>query len=372
LDLGVLNVLIIPDKFKGTLTAGAAAEAIARGWRKVRPLDTLNLVPMSDGGDGFGEVLGRLLHAEERQVEALDAAHRQCQARWWFDSRSRTALIDSAGVIGLAMLPSGKFHPFDLDTYGLGLVIKAAAESGTERCLVGIGGSATNDAGFGMARALGWEFLSSHGPIERWTDLTSLKRLAPPKPREVFTTCNVAVDVQNRLLGPQGATRIYGPQKGMRPQDFESAEQALEALAKVVRQELGQDYHEVPGSGAAGGLGFGFLAFLGGRLEGGFDLFAAQADLELRLKSADLVITGEGAIDQSTVMGKGVGRVGQWCGKLGIPCIRLAGQVTLECAAGNAFTQSHSLTEVTSLESAKGEPAYWLEHLAGVVASKII
>src|ERR1017187_8626585 len=150
-----LQVLIMPDKFKGTLTASAAAEAIARGWRKARTGDLLSLLPMSDGGDGFGEVTRALLKARIQRVKTVDAAHRLCVARWWWEPSTRTAIIESAAVIGLAMLPQKRFHPFRLDTLGLGAVVRAAAKRGARRCLMGVGGSATNDGGFGLAREIG-------------------------------------------------------------------------------------------------------------------------------------------------------------------------------------------------------------------------
>src|ERR1051325_5987690 len=156
-----LKVLIVPDKFKGTLTAGAAADLIARGWREARPQDELELLPMSDGGDGFGEVLGRLVAMDEQMVVTVDAAQRPLQARWWWSPASATALIESANILGLPCLPPGKFHPFDLDTFGLGAALQEAARRGARRALMGIGGSATNDAGFGLARAFGWEFLDA-------------------------------------------------------------------------------------------------------------------------------------------------------------------------------------------------------------------
>src|ERR1044072_3112912 len=157
-----LKVLIVPDKFKGTLTARAAAELIARGWRQARPQDTLELLPMSDGGDGFGDVLSAVWDAEEQTVATLDAAHHPLQAGWWWDRTAATAIIESARIIGLAILPPKKFHPFDLDTFGLGAALAAAAQGGTRHFLRGIGGSATNDGGFGVARALGWTFLDEH------------------------------------------------------------------------------------------------------------------------------------------------------------------------------------------------------------------
>ncbi|HXP60561.1 MAG TPA: glycerate kinase [Dongiaceae bacterium] len=368
------SILIVPDKFKGTLSAGAAAEAIARGWRKGRPEDHLTLLPMSDGGDGFGEVMSGLLHAKLYIISAIDAAHRPCATQWWWEPKTRTAIIESAKIVGLAMLPPKRFHPFALDTAGLGAIIPALAAAGAQRCLAGIGGSATNDGGFGLARALGWEFLDGAGcPLEQWTALDRLARLRPPRRRRWFKELRVAVDVENRLLGPRGATRVYGPQKGLQPEDFCRADRCLGRLARVARRQFGHDFAREPGAGAAGGLGFGLLAFLGARLEPGFELFARQAKLALHLRGADLVITGEGRIDPSTLMGKGVGEIARQCRRLNIPCIALAGlvhpRVSLE--APHAFTQTRALTELTSLEKAKAEPARWLERLAQRAASEM-
>jgi glycerate kinase len=204
-----LRVLIVPDKFKGTLTAQAAAEAIARGWRKARPMDMLDLLPMSDGGDGFGEVASSLLGAERQAVRTVDAAHRPCLARWWWQSATATAVIESAGVAGLAMLPAGRFHPFDLDTSGLAAVVRAAAWKGARRCLFGLGGSATCDAGFGLARALGWSFLDGNGrPIERWNNLDKLSRLHAPPRLRWFDETVVAVDVRNSVASASVRDRV--------------------------------------------------------------------------------------------------------------------------------------------------------------------
>lgn len=364
-----LRVLIVPDKFKGTLTARAAAEAIARGWRRARPQDALDLLPMSDGGDGFGEVSGALLQARLRAINTVDAAHRPCRSHWWWKPGAGMAVVESARTIGLAMLPPGRFHPFDLDTYGLGAVVQAAARAGAGQCLLGIGGSATNDGGFGLARALGWAFLDPAGHrIKRWTDLDKLKRVQPPRHPRRFDEVLVAVDVQNPLLGRRGATRIYGPQKGLRPEDYTLAERCLGRLAQVVGQQFGRDFAKEPGAGAAGGLGFGLLAFLGARLEPGFDLFARFASLRERLVAADLVLTGEGAIDASTFMGKGAGQIAECCRALKIRCIGLAGAVLSPARARHCFTDVRALTELTSVRQAQAQPARWLARLAERVA----
>ena len=364
-----LRVLIIPDKFKGTLTAQAAADAIARGWRKVRSEDALDLLPMTDGGDGFGEVTSSLLQAKRQTVRTVDAAHRPCRSVWWWEPGSRTAVIESARVVGLAMLPAERFHPFELDTTGLAAVVRAAARKGAQRCLVGLGGSATCDPGFGLARALGWEFLDGGSrPIERWTSLGRLKHIQAPPGVRWFHEMVVAVDVQNPLLGQRGTTRIYGPQKGLRPQDFALAERSLGRLARIVWQQFGQDLATIPGAGSAGGLGFGLRAFLGARLEPGFELFARLAALEKRLRRADMVITAEGAIDHSSFMGKGAGQIARRCRQLRIPCCGLSGLLACPAQAARQFTQAHALTELTTVRQAKAQPAYWLERLARRVA----
>jgi glycerate kinase len=367
-----LKVLLIPDKFKGTLTAHDAARAIAKGWRRARPRDQLELLPMSDGGDGFGHVISQLLGARAQTVKTVDAAQRPIVSRWWWQPAAKTAVIESANVIGLAMLPAGQYHPFELDTFGLGKVLQAAAQRNCKTCLIGIGGSATNDGGFGLARALGWRFLDRDDrPIERWTNLNTLARIVQPSPRPLIgIRIIVAVDVQNRLLGPRGASRVYGPQKGLQPEDFPVAERCLGRLALIARKLYGKDYARAAGAGAAGGLGFGLLAFLRARGESGVELFARYAGLDRRMETADLVITGEGAIDKSTLMGKGVGEVARRCRRLKVPCLAFAGVLDNRRLLRRRFAEVHCLTpELTTPDSAKAEPETWLEHLAAEVGA---
>lgn len=372
-----LKVLIVPDKFKGTLTAAAAAESIGQGWKSARPRDELELLPMSDGGDGFGEVMSRLRPMEEQSVETVNAAHAPIRARWWWHPTDAAALIESANIIGLALLPPGKFHPFQLDTFGLGAVLRAAAGKGARSGLVGIGGSATNDGGFGMARSLGWEFLDRQDrPIDQWPQLTALRRIRIPKSIRAPTGLIVAVDVQNSLIGPEGASRVYGPQKGLRPEDFKAAEDALATLAEVVRGDLGRDAATEPGAGAAGGLGFGLRCFANARLESGFDLFARDARLRDRIRSARVVVTAEGAIDRSTLMGKGVGEVARICRECGVPCIGLAGALpdaaTMSVEQAALFAGLYALSpHLTTRENAVGDPRTWLMRLSSQVAANL-
>jgi glycerate 2-kinase len=368
-----LKILIVPDKFKGTLTAQVAADLIAQGWREIRPDDVLELLPMSDGGDGFGEVMAQLFNAQPQYLPTVNAAHEPHTSTWWWHQPTRTAIIESAQVIGLALLPPGKHHPFELDTFGLGAVLRAAAARNSDRFVVGIGGSATNDGGFGMARSLGWTFLNAEGsPIERWADLRSLRSLRPPSDTIPAHELLVAVDVQNPLLGPAGASQTYGPQKGLRPEDFALAEACLAQLTEVVKEELGLDVASEPGTGAAGGLGFGLRAFLGARLESGFELFSRSARLDERIRGSDMVITGEGAIDRSTLMGKGVGEVAGLCARHRVPCLGLAGKLALDPSSpeqAHCFTRISGIAPLlTSEKEAREAPQLWLPRLAAAIA----
>ena len=323
------RILIVPDKLKGSLSALEAADAIARGWAAACPDDTLALLPMSDGGDGFGPVMAGTLGLEEQLVEFVNAAGETRPAAWWFDSESGQAVVEAAQSNGLALLPHRRFHPFDLDTCGVGQLLLAAGQAGATHCLTGIGGSATNDGGFGMARALGWVFRDESGrEIGQWTELDGLAAIEPP-PSRAWPSVRVASDVQNPLLGVDGATRIYGPQKGMRPEDFAKAEACLGFLAKVAADTLGSDFSLTPGAGAAGGLGFGLMAFAGATIESGFEVFAKATGLETKIVEVDFVVTAEGAIDEQTRMGKGTGQLAALCRRLGKPCIGLAGQLSL-------------------------------------------
>jgi glycerate kinase len=362
------HVLIVPDKFKGSLTAAQAARAMARGWRKTRPQDNLELLPMSDGGDGFGEVLGLLLEARARRQPTLDARHRPLRARWWWQAKEKMAIVESANVVGLALLPPKKFHPFQLDTFGLGKLLLAAAKAGARKCIAGVGGSSTNDGGFGLARSLGWQFFDRPGKeLREWWQLSELAELRQP-PAALSLPLVVAVDVRNPLLGPKGCSRVYGPQKGLLAQDFAFAEKCLGRLAACLKEQHGIDASRIPGAGAAGGLGFGLIAFAGAKVESGFDLFARCANLVERIGSADLVITGEGAIDEQTAMGKGVGQVARLCRQRKAPCIALAGHAEKSVRQSKVFAAVRALTDRASSQRAQAQAAILLEQLASDMA----
>ena len=202
-----------------------------------------------------------------------------------------------------------------------------------------------------------------------------MRRIRPPEPRQKLPELVVAVDVQNPLLGASGASRIYGPQKGLRPEDFAHAEKCLGQLAEVVKRDLHLDAEAEPGTGAAGGLGFGLRCFFNARFESGFEIFARYARLPERIRTAQLVITGEGAIDASTLMGKGVGEIAKWCHQASVPCIGLAGTLRhselMEQAREQYFTQVFGMSPgLTTPERAVRDPGFWLPRLAAEVARK--
>lgn len=320
---------------------------------------------MSDGGEGFGRIVGALMGAGTRRASTRDAAGRPVRARWWWEPRSRTAVVESAEVVGLARLPAGRFHPFDLDTAGLAGVLAAVARMAPRRTLVGVGGSATNDGGFGLARALGWRFLSRTGSgIRQWTELGDCSHVEPPGRRPGLGRLSVAVDVRNPLLGARGCTRVFGPQKGIRPEDFAGAETALGQLSRVMGERDGRTLAAVPGAGAAGGLGFGLMAFLGAEPREGFALFSHAAGLPERIRQAELVITGEGRLDDQSLMGKGIGELARLSGEAGVPVVAICGSTGHGGGGRGIFTRTYALSAVTSRENALARPRYWLARTA--------
>ncbi|MGZ8920547.1 MAG: glycerate kinase [Limisphaerales bacterium] len=367
-----MRVLIIPDKFKGTLRADEAARAIAAGWLSARPGDQLELLPVSDGGDGFGEIVGQLIGAEKQISATINAAHEPIQASWWWSAESQTAVVESANIIGLAMLPPGRFHPFELDTLGLGqLMHLIAKEHPGARLIIGIGGSATNDGGFGMARGLGYRFLDLSGYcLDRWLALDALLRIEPPAEAAHFREITIACDVQNPLLGPEGASRIYGPQKGLRPEDFSPAEKSFTRLVEVVRSQMQKDCSDEPGTGAAGGLGYGLRVFADGQFEPGFDIFSRLSNLPQKIVAADLIITAEGSIDAQTEMGKGTGAIAALARQYKKRCIGLAGYLPQK--ENRVFDLALGIApDLTTIDEALRNPTRWLEKLSALAAAKI-
>ncbi|WP_294384419.1 glycerate kinase [Prosthecobacter sp.] len=323
-----MRVLIAIDKFKGSLPAPVAAQTIAS---ILGPLGLeCDPCPIADGGEGTAEAVIAALRGEWCVAATFDAQNRPVTTRYGLvqDGDRLEAIMEMSAASGLAMVSDLPLDPASATTHGTGLMMLDALDRGASRLVIGIGGSATNDAGIGMAAALGFRFLDAQGqPLE--PIIAHMDRLAKiERPERLFPEILVACDVTNPLLGPHGCTRVYGPQKGVT--DFEFFESRLERLAQIVERDLGVDHRDVPGAGAAGGLGFGLMSFCGARLTSGFDLIADLVHLRDRIAAADLVITGEGRLDAQTLHGKGPMGVADMARELGKPVAAFAGAIEAE------------------------------------------
>ena len=323
-----MRILLASDKFKGSLSATEVTESLRRVLEAQLPGVTCDICPIADGGEGTTEALVTALGGEWVEASAFDALGRPVSARYGLvTAEGQTeAVMEMSAASGLAMVADRPADPTTASTYGTGLMMQDAVRRGAHKILIGIGGSATNDGGTGMAQALGLHFLDASGKALECLprDLDQLARIVPASsPWQV--PVKVACDVSNPLLGPLGCTRVYGPQKGVTCFDF--FEHRLQRLAETVKRDLGQDAADIPGAGAAGGLGYGLMAFCGAELVSGFDLVAEAVQLRERIAAADLVITGEGRLDAQTLHGKGPVGVAQMARALGKPVAAFAGAI---------------------------------------------
>ncbi len=325
-----MRILIAIDKFKGSIPATVAAQAIATALQQTLPEATCDLCPIADGGEGTAEAVVTALNGEWCEAATFDAQNRPVTARYGLVRAAGhlEAIMEMSAASGLAMVSDLPLNPTTASTHGTGLMLEDAIERGAQRIVIGIGGSATNDAGIGMAAALGFRFLDAAG-VPLTPIIANMDRLAKiEKPALSCPEILVACDVNNPLLGPHGCTRIYGPQKGVT--DFEFFENRLQHLAEIAKRDLGVDHRDVPGAGAAGGLGFGLMTFCGAKLTSGFDLIADLVHLRERITAADLVITGEGRLDAQTLHGKGPMGVADMARELGKPVAAFAGAIEAE------------------------------------------
>lgn len=313
------------DKFKGSLTAAAAGEAVRRGLERVFPGDELDVCPIADGGEGTADAVIAALGGRRVDLLAHDAHGREIRTHYGLIDREghREAVMEMSATAGLVQVSDLPLNPATASTHGTGEMIRDAVFRKVSRLIIGIGGSATNDGGMGMAVALGHQFLDAQGrPVthlpREFERVRSIVRHPVPA-CEVLVAC----DVRNPLLGEQGATRVYGPQKGVR--DVAFFESRLRKLADMVTRDLGIDCRDVPGAGAAGGLGFGLMSFCGAKLISGFDLVASMIGLAGRIAKADIVITGEGRMDGQTLNGKGPAGVAEMAHRAGRKVVALAG-----------------------------------------------
>ena len=348
-----MKILIAPDKFKGTLNAREVAQNIAKGLLDVMRDAQIEIVPMADGGEGTAEAICEARGGSWLECKAHDPLGREIDARYGWIDQEKLAVMEMSEAAGMRRLSESERDPIRATTFGVGEMILDATKRGANKIIIGLGGSATNDGGFGMARALGFRFLgeplwndglgsrrnlnvtagkpSFLGPQQELAgaviELAGLRRIERPKGLKAPAII-AAVDVKNPLLGENGATQVFGPQKGASPSDLDNLERALTRLADVVASEFGFDYRNEAGVGAAGGLGFGLLSFCGATIRPGFEVVAEAVGLEAKMKDADLVITGEGSLDRQTLEGKTPAGVARLARKLGKPVFAIVGRAS--------------------------------------------
>lgn len=321
-----MRILLASDKFKGSLSAQGVAQASEKALKKVFPGAFFDFCPIADGGEGTTAAMVAALHGTWRETPVLDAQGRPQLARFGWVAERKLAILEMSAASGLALVSDRPLAPTTASTFGTGEMLLAAQAAGAEKILLGIGGSATNDGGLGVAIALGWKFFQADGRAFQPTLADCLLAVRIERPATSGPALLVACDVDNPLLGPRGATRIYGPQKGV--QDFAWFEARLAHLAQLAAHANGTDLQKQPGAGAAGGLGFGLMAFAGGQLTRGFDLIAAQIGLAERIQLADLVFTGEGRLDDQSLQGKGPVGVAKLAKQFNKKVVGVAGSVT--------------------------------------------
>ena len=323
------KIAIAPNAFKGTLTALQAATCIERGLHAALPHVQTVKIPMADGGDGTAAAIVQATGGRFVRSGVHDPLGRTINATWGITGDAHTAIIEMAAASGLALLDRHERNPLRTCTFGTGELIRNALDKKVRRILIGIGGSATNDGGMGMARALGAQFLDRRGRAlpHGGGALARLARVDISRldPRLKTVRLEVACDVDNPLTGPHGAAAVYGPQKGATPAMVRTLDAGLCRLAKVLRRDLHAPVGNIPGAGAAGGLGAGLMAFAGGRLRPGAAIVMDAIGLAGRLKGCDLVITGEGRMDAQTAHGKAPAAVANVAHALGIPVIAICG-----------------------------------------------
>ncbi len=343
-----MKIVIAPNALKSSLTASAAAEAIATGIHDFDAEISVINVPVADGGDGIVDVLQGALGGELINCKVHDPLFREITANYSYVRSSNTAAIEMALASGLSLVSDSEKTPMDSTTLGTGELIKDAINRGARKIILGIGGSATNDGGMGVAAALGVKFYDRDNnalqPVGR--ELANINRIdiSGILPELEDVEFEVACDVENPLTGVSGAAYVYARQKGGSPEEIEFLDKALQHYAQIIKDELKIEIQDIKGAGAAGGLGGGLIAFTGARLTKGIDLIFDAVSLEEKIKDADLVFTAEGQIDFQTKFGKAPAGVGNIAKKYNIPCIALAGSIgekveeLRECGITSCFT----------------------------------
>jgi len=370
-----VRILIAPDKFKGSLSGRQAAEAIEKGLKRIFPDSKCHLLPLADGGEGLLDAFGQTGSSEPHEAIVQDAMGREVTAAWLMmtDEAEKTAIIESSQANGLWRISEADRDPARASSYGVGQLVREAIAKGAEKIVIGIGGSATNDLGIGIASALGCHFLDEAGePVEPVPENFLKISSIDTKEMAQLPPITVACDVANPLLGTRGATGVYGPQKGIMPEDLATAEAAHAHLSSVANAHFKTDYNEYPGVGAAGGIGYGLMTFCGAKLESGFQCIANALHAEKYVTEADLVFTAEGSIDSQTLEGKTPFGVALLAQKHGVPVYALAGKIADESLLQEYFNGLASIVNAPmTLEYAIEHASELLELAAGRLAHTI-
>jgi glycerate kinase len=367
-----MKIVVAPDKFKGSLPATKVAAAIAAGLHAGRPGAEVVTIPVADGGEG---TVDAAVAAGYERVPVTAAGPAGDPVRASYARRGEVAVVELAGVCGLARLPGGRPAPLSASSFGAGEVLRAALEAGARRIILGVGGSASTDGGAGLLQALGARVLDTSGEPVRpggaglrevaTLDLTGLHRALYP------ADIILAADVDNPLTGPDGAAEVYGPQKGASPAEVAALDAGLRRWAAVVAAAVGRDWSETPGAGAAGGVGFAALAVLGATRRPGIELVLDLAGFETALDGADLVITGEGSLDAQSLAGKTPVGVARAAARRGIAVVAVAGRSTLREAelAAAGIAAVYPLTDLEpDLERCRAEADRLLRRTGQMIA----
>ena len=348
------------DSFKGSLTSMEAGAAVCSGILRVYPNAKISVLPMADGGEGTVEALTLGMGGELQSIKVTGPSDDQkITAQYGILRDKKTAIIEMAAAAGLTLLPLEKRNPLYTTTYGVGEILHDAIHKGCRHFIVGIGGSATNDGGLGMLQALGWQMLDNVGEAVPHNAL-GLERLAVIDDSTVLPelkecTFRIACDVTNPLLGPEGCSAVFGPQKGAPPDKISIMNEWLQHYAELAKAKYPQANPQTPGAGAAGGLGFAFLTFTRASLESGINIVMKETRLEEQIAAADLVITGEGRLDGQTVMGKAPIGIAHIAKKYEKPVIAFSGCVTPDarlCNTHGIDAYFPILRQVTTLSQA--------------------
>ncbi|WP_455538943.1 glycerate kinase family protein [Terrisporobacter sp.] len=334
-----MKIVISIDSLKGSLSSIEAANAIKKGIENSKLDAQVEIKPLADGGEGTVDALVEGMDGKRKVVEVCGPATKKVKATYGILNNSNTTIMEMAQAAGITQVSGDEKNPLTTTTYGVGEMIKDAIDEGCRNFVMGIGGSATNDAGVGMLQALGFKFYDENDEIVGLGGqvLNKIKKIDASEKLKELDECNfkIACDVNNPLFGENGAAHIFGPQKGATPEIVEELDKGLKNFAEVVKKDLGKDLAETPGAGAAGGLGYGFLVFLNSKLESGVKIILDETKLEESVKDADIVVTGEGRLDNQTAMGKAPIGVAKLAKKYGAKVIAIAGCLTDDAVACN-------------------------------------